>query len=103
MYQITFFVPPSHAEEVKEAMFNAGAGVHNNYSRCSWQVLGEGRFKPGESSKPFLGTPGEVERVEEYRVEMICKDEILQQVLETLVKVHPYEEVAHYAQKIITL
>jgi len=102
MYQITFFVPPSHAEEVKEALFKAGAGSYNKYRRCSWQVLGEGQFEPGADSKPFIGEPGKTERVKEFRVEMICRDDILAQVLKTLVKVHPYEEVAHYAQKIVT-
>lgn len=47
-YQITFYVPKEHCEVVKEAMFKAGAGELENYACCSWQVLGEGQFKPME-------------------------------------------------------
>ncbi len=100
MYQIAFTVPVSHVEEVKEALFAKGAGEHNDYKRVSWQTLGTGQFEPQPGSEPFIGTQGKLERVQEYSVEMICRDEILRQVLDVLVKVHPYEEVAYYAIKI---
>jgi hypothetical protein len=100
LYQLTFFVPETHAEEVKESLFKKGAGCYKNYNRCSWQVLGEGQFQPLEGSKPFIGSPGEPEKVKEFRVEMICNDNILRDVLDELVRVHPYEEPAYYAVKI---
>lgn len=103
MYQLVFFVPVEHAETVKEAVFKKGAGAYANYDSCSWQVLGEGQFRPLAGSSPFVGSTGNVERVEEYRVEMILRDEILREVLEELVRVHPYEEPAYYAVKIETL
>jgi hypothetical protein len=100
MYQLVFFVPGDHAEAVKEALFRLGAGQYHKYRRCSWQTAGEGQFEPGQDSQPFIGAPGQLETVKEFRVEMICKDEILRAVLDELARVHPYEEVAYYAVKI---
>jgi len=95
LYQIYFYVPAEFANSVKEAMFQAGAGKIGAYDKCSWQVLGEGQFRPLQSANPFLGRVGEVEKVEEYRVEMVCEKEYLQDALNALKKSHPYEEVAY--------
>lgn len=103
MYQLIFFVPEDHAEVVKGALFAKGAGTYPGYECCSWQVGGEGQFLPLDGSKPFAGSAGNIETVEEFRVEMICRDEILREVLEELVRVHPYEQPAYYAVKIETL
>lgn len=100
MYHITFFVPQTHVEGVKEALFAKGAGCYNHYQRCSWQVLGEGQFEPLAGSQPFIGMADQLERVQEFRVEMICEDSILRDVLDELVRVHPYEVPAYYAVKI---
>lgn len=95
MYKIGFYVPESHLEEVKEAMFLAGAGRIGNYQRCSWQVKGEGQFEPMQGSQPFLGEQGQLEKVEEYRVEMVCAAEVIQAVMEAMKVAHPYEEPAY--------
>lgn len=103
LYKITFFVPKEQKETVKEAIFAAGAGRYENYDKCSWEVLGTGQFRPLEGSNPFIGNQGTVETVEEYRVETLCKEEILNTVLKTLVQAHPYEEPAYEAYKVYTL
>lgn len=46
MYKICFYVPTSHADQVKSAMFAQGAGKIGNYSCCAWQILGQGQFMP---------------------------------------------------------
>lgn len=95
MYQLTFYVPSSHLESVKTALFNKGAGRLGNYEHCAWQILGEGQFRPLENSQPFLGTQNELTTVAEYKVEMICTDECIDEVVSELKKAHPYEEVAY--------
>ena len=102
-YKLVFFVPENHVETVKDALFKVGAGRYDGYDSCSWQTLGKGQFKPLESSKPFLGKTGEIERVAEYRVEMVCNDDDIKQVLSTLVSVHPYEVPAYEVWPIMTL
>ncbi len=94
MYKLCVYVPEESLEAVKRALFDAGAGRIGNYSDCCWQVLGTGQFRPGEGSQPFLGSQGEVEQVSEYRVEMVCADDVVDGVVAALREAHPYEEPA---------
>lgn len=95
MYKICFFVPVGHAEQVKTAMFAAGAGKIGDYDSCCWQVLGEGQFRPLEGSQPYLGQQGKVEKVQEYKVEMVCERQYMKAVIAALKESHPYEEPAY--------
>lgn len=95
MYKIAFFVPVEHCEEVKAALFAAGAGRIGDYDCCSWQTAGTGQFRPLEGSTPFLGEKGQVEKVEEYRVELVCADELVRDAVAALKSAHPYEEPAY--------
>lgn len=95
MYKICFFVPEEHAETVKEAMFAAGAGKIGDYDSCCWQIAGQGQFRPLEGSQPFLGQQGEVERVREYKVEMVCAEGRMDAAIQALLAAHPYEEPAY--------
>lgn len=94
MLKLTVYIPETHLERVKEALFAAGAGAYKNYDRCCWQVKGEGQFRPLCGSHPFLGENGRDERVAEWRVEMICPDDKATAVLAALRAAHPYEEPA---------
>lgn len=95
MYKIVFFVPKTHCELVKDAIFKAGAGKLGNYENCSWQVLGQGQFMPLNGSAPFLGRANELEKVDEYRVETICLEANIAAVVAALKHSHPYEEPAY--------
>lgn len=95
MKKITFYVPKTHSEKVKMALFLAGAGKIGNYDCCSFETLGAGQFRPLEGSKPFLGSQDKIEKVEELKVEMICEDKFLKKAVTAMIKSHPYEEVAY--------
>lgn len=94
MYKLVFFVPESHLESVKAAIFSAGAGAIGNYDQCCWQVLGQGQFRPLAGSDPCLGQVNQLETVAEYRVELVCSDSCIAQAVAALRKAHPYEEPA---------
>ena len=94
-YKLCVYIPDSHVDSVKQAMFDAGAGRIGDYDCCAWQVAGEGQFRPLEGSDPFLGKHGELEKVREYRVEMICAVEHLEAAIAALKLSHPYEEPAY--------
>jgi len=94
VYKLCFYVPESHLEPVKQAVFAAGAGRIGDYDSCCWQVAGSGQFRPLEGSQPFLGQQGSVEQVPEYRVEMVCDQQHIKSVVEALLEAHPYEEPA---------
>jgi hypothetical protein len=94
MYKLVFFVPESHLDPVKTAVFNAGAGAIGNYDQCCWQVAGVGQFRPLAGSNPFVGQAGQLEKLIEYRVEMVCEDAFIQAAVAALRAAHPYEEPA---------
>ncbi|USQ13053.1 YqfO family protein [Legionella lytica] len=100
MYKLCFYVPISHLNSVKEAVFNAGAGNLGNYSHCAWEILGEGQFMPLQGSNPFIGETNEIEKVSEYKVEMVCVHECIHEVIAALKKAHPYETPAYYVWKL---
>lgn len=103
VFKLVFYVPEDHAEAVKRAVFDAGAGKMGDYDSCAWQVRGEGQFRPLAGSDPFIGTQGEVERVVEYRVETICPEHHLKAVVAALRQAHPYEEPAFDVWKLESL
>lgn len=102
MYRLGFYVPESHVEQVKRAAFDAGAGRIGDYDSCSWQVLGQGQFRPLEGSDPFLGKHGVVETVAEYRVEMVCAAQHIRAAVDAMIAAHPYEEPAWDVVALVT-
>lgn len=95
MYKINFYVPEDHVEIVKTALFEAGAGRIGLYTHCAWQVKGEGQFMPLPGSHAFIGQVNQIEKVIEYKVEMVCSDEYLEAAMRALKKSHPYETPAY--------
>ena len=102
MYKLCFYVPESHLELVKAAVFAAGAGRIGDYDSCCWQVLGQGQFRPLAGSDPFLGRQGEVEQVAEYRVELVCEVHSIKAAVQALLNAHPYEEPAWDVVALVT-
>jgi hypothetical protein len=94
MYKLVFFVPESHLEQVKAAVFAAGAGAIGDYDQCCWQVAGTGQFRPLAGSNPFIGQAQHLEQLTEYRVEMVCDDARIKTAVAALRAAHPYEEPA---------
>lgn len=103
MLKLIYYVPESHLESTKIAIFEAGAGGIGNYEHCSWQVLGIGQFKPVKGANPFIGELGELEQVPEWRVETIVSEDKAKSVAEALKASHPYEEPAFEFIQIIEI
>lgn len=93
--KIVVFIPEAHTASVLNAVFSAGAGHVGAYSHCSFRSTGTGTFLGEEGTNPFQGRPGELEQAGEYRAEVICPRTHLEEVVEALIKAHPYEEVAY--------
>ena len=94
MYKLVFFVPDSHLEQVKTAVFSSGAGRIGNYDQCCWQTTGQGQFLPLADADPYIGQLHQLETLSEYRVEMVCADEHILAAVAALRAAHPYEEPA---------
>lgn len=95
MYKLAFFVPDSHVETVKTAVFEAGGGRIGDYDHCAWQVLGQGQFRALDGSQPYIGQLGQVEVVEEWKVELVVADELIKSAVAALKLSHPYETPAY--------
>ena len=92
LLKLVTFVPESHVESVRLALFSAGAGSIGNYDSCSFNVLGKGTFRAGENANPFVGKLNELHTEPEIRIETILPIQKKSSVLQALLAVHPYEE-----------
>ncbi|MDP1745034.1 MAG: Nif3-like dinuclear metal center hexameric protein, partial [Bacteroidota bacterium] len=93
--KLVTFCPEAKAEEVRTALFNAGAGKIANYDECSFNTTGIGTFRAGAGSDPFVGEIGKQHHENEIRIETIYPQHIEGQLLKALFNAHPYEEVAY--------
>tara|TARA_Y100000782_G_C10189132_1_gene269255 strand:- start:13515 stop:14612 length:1098 start_codon:yes stop_codon:yes gene_type:complete len=95
LYKLVTFVPDDHLYKVREALSNAGAGKIGNYSDCTFSSKGEGTFKAGNETNPFVGKKGEVHFEPETRLEVVVPQHLKRKVEGALIETHPYEEVAY--------
>jgi dinuclear metal center YbgI/SA1388 family protein len=93
--KLSVFAPNNNAHDVRLAMFNAGAGQIGNYDQCSYNTEGTGTFRAGESTSPHVGIIGEMHKEPETKIEVIVPKPLLNKVIDSMTKSHPYEEVAY--------
>ena len=94
LVKIVVFVPLTHTDKIRKVIGDSGAGIIGNYSYCSFSSVGVGRFKPNDKANPHIGKAKKLEEVKEERIEFVCKRTQAKQVIATIKKAHPYEEVA---------
>jgi len=95
LVHLCVFVPAEHAENLKNGLFEAGAGSIGNYDNCAFETKGRGSYRPLEKSNPFHGEIGKTEYVDEIRLEVIYPQHLSKAVFKALRKYHPYEEIAY--------
>lgn len=92
LYKLEIFVPESHFEGVRQALWSADAGHIGGYDRClSWSRVNS-CWRPLAGTRPFDGTPGALSQGEELKVEVCCRGDRLAETLEAVKRAHPYEE-----------
>ncbi|MFT3936505.1 MAG: Nif3-like dinuclear metal center hexameric protein [Chitinophagaceae bacterium] len=92
--KLCVFVPEAQAAQVRNAIFEAGAGHIGNYSECSFNTNGTGTFKPGEGTTPFVGEKGLQQKEPEIKIETVFPSWLERAVITAMKAAHPYEEVA---------
>lgn len=95
LLKIVVFVPTADADNVREAMLNAGAGKIGDYDMCSYNMTGYGTFRPGECATPYCGEVGMLHKEEEVRIEVILPNYLREKVVGEMLKSHPYQEPAY--------
>lgn len=98
--KLVVFVPKTQAEQLRSALFKAGAGHIGNYSECSFNTSGTGTFKAGAETNPYVGSIGERHYEVEERIEVIYPQHRERQILIAMYETHPYEEVAYDIYKL---
>ena len=91
-----FLVPETHLEIVKNAIFETGAGQIGDYKHCAWQTLGTGQFMPLSGSNAFIGGINQLEKVPEYKLEIVCSQAQIKPAVDALKEAHPYETPAYH-------
>jgi dinuclear metal center YbgI/SA1388 family protein len=95
LLKLVTYIPENYFEKVKNALFEAGAGVIGNYDQCGFTVAGTGSFRGNEYTSPFSGKKGQIHLEPEIRFETILYTHIKDKVINALLEGHPYEEVAY--------
>ncbi len=93
--KLAVFVPGSHINKVAEAIHSAGGGIIGEYSHCGFRTKGMGTFKGSDKSNPAFGVSGELETVEEIKLEVVVDEWKINEVINAMNTAHPYEEVAY--------
>lgn len=93
--KLVTFVPIAQAEQVRLALFEAGAGHIGNYDSCSFNLSGDGTFRGNDHTNPFVGEKNQLHTEKEIRIETIFPKHIQSKVIQALLSAHPYEEVAY--------
>ena len=93
--KLVTFCPTKHAEKVRNAIFDAGAGNIGNYSSCSFNTNGRGSFQASDETNPFVGKLNELHFENEVRIETIFPVHKSSEIINAMLNVHPYEEVAY--------
>jgi hypothetical protein len=93
--KLVVYCPSDNVDEVRAAMFNAGAGSIGNYEECSFNSEGIGTYKGMAGTNPYLGTTGRFHKEKEIKIETIVPNYLLSKVVKSMLTAHPYEEVAY--------
>lgn len=93
--KVVVFVPSSDAEAVRNAMTDAGAGALGDYDSCTFTATGEGRFRPLPGARPTIGSVGDLETVDEVRIEAVVQTRVRAEVVAAMLDAHPYEVPAY--------
>ncbi len=89
------YVPHDRAAELRDALFEVGAGHIGNYSECSFNTQGTGTFKGNDQSNAYVGEKNVTHAEPETKIEVIFPTRLSSKVLKALFNTHPYEEVAY--------
>ena len=92
LYKLEIFLPESHFEAVRRALWSVDAGHIGQYDRClSWSRV-QSCWRPLAGADPYDGTPGELSQAEEIKIEVCCQAPRLAETLKAIKAAHPYEE-----------
>lgn len=100
MGKLTTYIPLTHVNKLRNALFNSGCGVYNNYYNCSFNFNGIGTFSCKSLSQPFLGKKNKINFEKEVCLNITFPYFKYNLVKKILFDIHPYEEVVYEVYKL---
>ena len=91
MVKLEIFIPVSHFEALRETLHSVGAGSFGNYDSALNYSLVKGCWRPLPGASPYDGEIGVLNEGEEYKVEVCCMADKLDETVKAVKAVHPYE------------
>lgn len=91
-FKLEIFIPETHFADLRKALQSADAGHIGNYDCCLSYSRVIGTWRPLPGTDPFIGEEGVISEEEELKVEVTVKGERLDETIEAVKAVHPYEE-----------
>ncbi|MCM1349385.1 MAG: Nif3-like dinuclear metal center hexameric protein [Firmicutes bacterium] len=95
LLKLQVYVPERDVDDVRYALFDAGAGKLGTYDSCSYSVKGEGTFRALPGANPYVGEIGELHTEREECLQVILPRWKRGAVEQALLQVHPYEMPAY--------
>lgn len=90
--KLEIFIPSSHLEPLRRALQDVDAGHIGHYDSCLSYSPVTSCWRPLAGTNPYLGAQGERSQEPELKVEVTCRTEQVDQTIEAIKAVHPYEE-----------
>ena len=90
--KLEIFAPQDHALKISDELAKIGVGVIGNYDHCMALIPVRGFFRPIEGANPFEGEVGKISEVAEYKLEVNCRRELVNEAIKVIKQAHPYEE-----------
>ena len=95
LLKLVVYIPENYLDQVRDAIFEAGAGMIGNYDLCAFTSPGTGSFRGNDKSRPFTGESGKMHFEKEIRFETVMFTHLKEKVIKAMTGAHPYEEVAY--------
>jgi hypothetical protein len=89
--KMEIYIPATHFEALREALRNVDAGHIGSYDSCLSYSESSGCWRPLAGSHPYNGEENKLCTGKEYKVEVICRTEKVDETIRAVKKVHPYE------------
>lgn len=90
--KLEIFVPREYAFTIRDELAKLGVGRIGDYDHCIAMTPVRGFFRPLPGANPFEGEVGQISEAEEYKVEVNCRRELVDEAMKVIRSVHPYEE-----------
>ena len=90
--KLEIFIPETHLEPLRQVLLSEDAGHIGKYDGCLSYSRVTGCWRPLAGASPYIGTEGALCAEPELKVEVTCRTERVEETLEAIRAVHPYEE-----------